>query len=461
MVTGAGDRGGRDVNNVIETPKRISAAPATLQIVRRSPSTTAPSTIAIAGVNTAKKLTVVASHVEPQIRQSSPNSAVFPASRTERSCHMISVTMHRVIGTLSAALVISLPLSGVSAQQVKAPTFELDPNWPSIPNNWVLGEVTSISVDSKDHIWVLHVPQSIPQAQRANAAPPVLEFDAAGKLLTSWGGPGEGFEWPEREHGIFVDANNFVWIGGRGGWPRATAPGSGDDMILKFTMAGKFVMQIGHRGQSKGNTDTENVHQPCDTFVDTAAKEIYVADGYGNKRVVVFDSETGKFKRMWGAFGNTPPPTLAPNLAVPQPQTTPEGPQDFGLPHAVKVSRDGVVYVADRINNRIQLFTTAGKFIKQVRVTSEGSTVVPVPAGFAFSPDKKQQFLYVVDSGLMRVVIYDRATMTQIGAFGMRSAKPGDFDIVHHMAADSKGNLYTAEIVTNRRTQRFVLQKAK
>jgi hypothetical protein len=343
----------------------------------------------------------------------------------------------------------------------KPPVFELDPNWPSIPNHWVLGEVTSISVDRNDHIWVLHVPQSVPAAQRANAAPPVLEFDGAGTWLASWGGPGDGFEWPGREHGIFVDANNFVWIGGRAGWPRATEPGNSDDMILKFTTAGKFVMQIGHRGKSTGNLDTENVHQPTDAFVDTSAKEVYVADGYGNKRVIVFDSETGKFKRMWGAFGNTPPATLAPNLAVPQPQTTPEGPQEFGLPHAVKVSRDGVVYVADRINNRMQMFTTAGKFIRQVRVTNEGSTVVPVPAGFAFSPDRKQQFLYVVDSGPMRVVIFDRATMTQIGVIGMRGKEPGNFDIVHHMAADSKGNLYTAEIVNNRRAQRFVLLKSK
>jgi hypothetical protein len=371
---------------------------------------------------------------------------------------MISITMGRVA---TIALAVSLLVPAVHAQQLKAPVFELDPGWPSVPNHWLLGEVTSISVDRKDHIWVLHVPQSIPQAQRASAAPPVLEFDAAGRLLASWGGPGDGFEWPEREHGIFVDANDFVWIGGRGGWPRPSAPGSSDDMILKFTIAGRFVMQIGHRGQSTGNTDTENLHQPTDTFVDTSAKEIYVADGYGNKRVVVFDSETGKFKRMWGAFGNPPPPTLAPNPAVPQPQTTPEGPPDFGLPHAVKVSRDGVVYLADRINNRIQMFTTAGKYIKQVRLTNQDSTVVPVPAGFAFSPDRKQQFLYVVDSGPMRVVIYDRATMTQIGAIGMRGAKPGDFDIVHHMAADSKGNLYTAEIVTNRRAQRFVLKNGK
>jgi DNA-binding beta-propeller fold protein YncE len=160
---------------------------------------------------------------------------------------------------------------------------------------------------------------------------------------------------------------------------------------------------------------------------------------------------------MWGAFGNPPPPTFAANAPAPQVQTTPEGPPEFGLPHAIKVSRDGVVYVADRINNRIQLFTRDGKFLKQVRVTNEGSDVVPVPAGFAFSPDRKQQYLYVVDSGPMRVVIFDREKMTQIGAIGMRGPKPGDFDIVHHMAADSKGNLYTAEIVTNRRAQRFVL----
>ena len=218
-------------------------------------------------------------------------------------------------------------------------------------------------------------------------------------------------------------------------------------------------MQIGKSGQSKGNLDTENVHQATDVFVDTSAREVFAADGYGNKRVIVCDSETGKFKRMWGAFGNPPPPTFAPNAATPQPQTTPDCPPEFGLPHAIKVSRDGVVYVADRINNRIQLFTRDGKFLKQVRVTNEGSTVVPVPAGFAFSPDRKQQYLYVVDSGPMRVVIFERATMAQIGVIGMKGKGAGEFDIVHHMAADSKGNLYTAEIVNNRRAQRLVLRK--
>jgi len=344
---------------------------------------------------------------------------------------------------------------------LRAPQFKVDASWPTIPNNWVLGEVTSISVDRNDNIWVLHVPQSIPEDQRANAAPPVLEFDQAGKLLRSWGGPAEGKEWLGREHGIFVDTNDFIWIGGRAGWPRETSPGNSDDMIMKFTMDGDLVLTIGHRGQSKGNLDTENVHQATDSFVDTDAHEVYAADGYGNNRVIVFDSDTGQFKRMWGAFGNPPPATFEPNVATPQPQTTPEGPPDFGLPHAIKVSRDGVVYVADRINNRIQMFTRDGMFLRQVRVTNEGSDVVPVPAGFAFSPDPDQQYLYVVDSGPMRVVIFDRKAMTQIGVVGMRGKEPGEFDIVHHMAVDSKGNLYTAEIVNNRRAQRFVLTGAR
>jgi hypothetical protein len=338
----------------------------------------------------------------------------------------------------------------------RPPAFNVDPTWPTIPNNWVLGEVTSVSVDRNDNIWVLHVPQSIPEDQRANAAPPVLEFDTAGNLLTSWGGPDNGSAWLGREHGIFVDDNDFVWIGGRAGWPRVTTPGVSDDMIMKFTMTGELVMQIGQSGQSTGNLDTENVHQATDVFVDTDAREVYVADGYGNKRIIVFDSETGEFKRMWGAFGNPPPPTFEANVPVPQPQTTPEGPPVFGLPHAIKVSDDGVVYLADRINNRVQMFTREGGFLRQVRLTNEDSDDVPVPAGFAFSPDPDQQFLFVVDSGPMRVVIFDRATMTQIGVVGSRGANPGEFDIVHHMAVDSKGNLYTAEIVNQRRAQKFV-----
>jgi NHL repeat len=367
-----------------------------------------------------------------------------------------------VVGTAALSIWAVVSVRAGQADKPRPPVFHVDPAWPVIPNNWVLGEVTSIAVDSRDHIWVLHRPRSIPAEKRAQAAPPVLEFDATGKLLSSWGGDAPGYDWPEREHGIFVDSKGYVWISGNGGWPRPTTPGTGDDMILKFTTAGKLVLQIGHRGQSTGNTDTVNVHQPADTFVDSRANELYVADGYGDQRIVVFDTNTGKFKRMWGAFGNAPTAEMKPNPPVPQPQQPgTDGPPQFGLPHAVKVSNDGTVYVADRINNRIQLFTAAGKYLRTVRVTNDDAAVVPVPAGFSFSPDKKQQFLYVVDSGPMRVVIFDRETMRQIGVVGMRGAGPGEFNIVHHMAADSKGNLYTAEIVTNRRAQRFVLQKGQ
>jgi DNA-binding beta-propeller fold protein YncE len=359
------------------------------------------------------------------------------------------------------AVSCSLWVITASAQQgstLKPPTFQVEPGWPVIPNNWVLGEVSSIAVDARDHIWVLHRPRSIPADKRANAAPPVLEFDTSGKLLASWGGDGEGYDWPEREHGITVDPKGFIWISGNGGWPKPTGAGSGDDMLLKFTPQGKFVLQIGKRGQSSGNTDMTNVHQPADAFVHAATNELYVADGYGNQRVVVFDAASGKFKRVWGAFGNMPPAAMAPNPPTPQPnQAGPDGPPQFGLVHAVKVSNDGIVYVADRTNNRIQTFTTMGKYVRQVRLAQQG-TVTPVPAGFAFSQDKQQRFLYVVDSGPMQVAVFDRQSLTQIGTIGMRGPKPGDFDIVHHMAADSKGNLYTAEIVTNRRAQKFVLR---
>ena len=230
-------------------------------------------------------------------------------------------------------------------------------------------------------------------------------------------------------------------------------------MILKFTAAGKLVLQIGGRGKSTGNLDQVNVHQPADVFVHAPTNELFVADGYGNQRVVVFDADSGRFKRSWGAFGTTPPAAMTAN----PPQSAPanaEAPQQFGLVHAVKVSNDGIVYVADRTYRRVQTFTLDGKFIRQTSLTAAGE-VAPVPAGFAFSPDPAQRFLYIVDSGPMRVVVFDRTALTQIGSVGVRGPKPGEFDIVHHMAADSKGNLYTAEIVTNRRAQRFVLAGAR
>ncbi len=336
--------------------------------------------------------------------------------------------------------------------------FEVARGWPTIPNGWILGEVSSVAVDAKDHVWVLHRPRSVPAEQRSKAAPPVLEFDPSGRLVSSWGGPGEGFEWPEREHGIYVDPKGFVWIGGNNGYGTPPPPGSSDDMLLKFSASGKFVLQIGRRGQGRGNADTTNLHQAADAAIDPRRNELFVADGYGNQRVIVFDATTGAFKRMWGAFGKV---AEAPTQAQPVASAadTATAPQ-FGLVHAVKVSNDGFVYVADRSNKRVQVFTTTGTYSAQVRIGGE-SSAAQTAAGLGFSPDSMQRFLYVADLGNANVVVLDRQSLQILGSFGRRGLNPGDFDILHHMAVDSKGNIYTAEIGRNRRVQKFSVTSVK
>ncbi|HLB86673.1 MAG TPA: hypothetical protein VJK29_03380, partial [Terriglobales bacterium] len=174
------------------------------------------------------------------------------------------------------------------------PKFEVDPAWPRIPNGWALGQVASAAADEQDHVWVLHRSRNVRRDQKTG--PPVMEFDTAGNYVQGWGGVGSGHPWPSSEHGIYVDYKGFVWIGGQGD----------DDQILKFTKTGKFVMQIGRNGQKKTNQSTTNFWKPADVFVYPKTNELFVADGYGNKRIIVFDADTGAFKRMWGAFGNVP-----------------------------------------------------------------------------------------------------------------------------------------------------------
>lgn len=363
-------------------------------------------------------------------------------------------TGRRSIAALAAVLAyLAVPIpSHAQGAALQPPMFSVDARWPTLPEGTVLGEVTSIAIGPDDHVYVLHRPRSVPEDARAHAAPPVLELDADGRLVRSWGGPSDVYDWPEREHGIWVDAEGYVWISGNGGWPRPAEGGSTDDMILKFARDGELVMQIGRRGASLGNADTVNLHQPADLFVHEATDELYVADGYGNRRVIVFDASTGEYKRHWGAFGNEPTDeddTDAHGADAASSGTPPQ----FNLVHAVKVSDDGMVYVADRGNRRVQWFTTEGEFISDLVIEGDAT---PAPAGFAFSPDPAQRFLYVVESANARVLIYERASMRQVGVFGSRSAAPGGMDIAHHIAVDSKGNLYTAEIVNNRRAQKFV-----
>jgi len=331
---------------------------------------------------------------------------------------------------IKTALLAALTLASVSAQ-TKVPQFQFDPSFPQMPAGKVFGDVSSVTTDKQNHIWVIHRPRTV-MGDRSNVLPAVVEFDESGKFLNAWGGPAAGYDWPEREHGIFVDDNGDVYVSGNNGFAAAGAappPGKSDDMILKFTRAGKFIWQFGHAGTSKGDQDADNVKQAADMQI--FRNELFVADGYGNHRVAVLDAKTGKFKRSWTANGSTP----------------------YEIVHAIEVSNDGLVYVADRQHQRVQVFNTDGKFQQEVKVGGANNQPQGA-AGFAFSPDKGQQYLYVGDLGNNQVNILDRKSLKILGTFGKGGTAPGEFNVLHEIAADGKGNIYTAE-TRSRRVQRF------
>jgi hypothetical protein len=315
------------------------------------------------------------------------------------------------------------------------PIFEVDRAWPIVPHQWRLGDPSSIAIDAKDNVWVLHRPRTLKPEQAAMAAPPVIVFDSAGNYIKAWGGAAAGYEWPEREHGIHIDYKGFVWLGGNS-CPTNGLPGLkpvADDQLLKFTQDGRLVMQIGHSNQSKGNADTRNVHRAADAWVYQPTNELFVADGYGNHRVIVFDADTGKFKRMWGAFGNKPMDDDNCQLITPSSFSDP-GPQQFSVVHAIRVAKDGTVYVADREYRRVQMFTKDGKFLKQLVRTGE-----PFARDLALSPDPAQRFLYV--GGGNGIYVVDRKTLEIVG-----NIQPaGIIGPGHEIVTDSKGNLYIAQ----------------
>ena len=324
------------------------------------------------------------------------------------------------------------------------PKFEPDPYWPKpLPNNWMLGQTAGIFVDAHEHVWVTTRPRTLdnndkyaaltpPQADCCLPAPPVLEFDAAGNLVQSWGGPGPGYEWPDNEHGMFVDYKDNVWIGGNG---------DKDTNILKFTKNGKFLLQIGRHGETGGSNDTKNLNRPAGIVVWPKTNEVFVADGYGNRRVIVFDADTGAYKRHWGAYGNKPDDS-APRTRVYEGAGSPQ----FNIAHGIRISNDGLVYVGDRVNNRIQVFTIEGKFIKEGYIERKTSAPEGTAFDIAFSPDKQQQFLYVPDGSNKRVQILNRDTLEVIGFFGGHGGHgAGQFFHIHSIATDAKGNVYIAE----------------
>jgi DNA-binding beta-propeller fold protein YncE len=340
---------------------------------------------------------------------------------------------------------------------VQAPRFEVDPMWPKpLPNHWVMGNVIGVGVDSQDHIYIIHrgagsleakeiyAAANPPASECCLPAPPVLEFDAEGNLVRSWGGPKPGapYEWPESNHGITPDAKGNLWIGGNGG---------NDGHILKFKTDGTFVKQFGFAYASAGSNDSWAFNKVAKVSIDDAANEAYVSDGYGNHRVVVIDMDTGKFKRFWGAYGSKPDDTPLGNY-------NPDAPlaKQFRTPvHCAEPTKDGMVYVCDRPNDRIQVFTKDGKFVKETQVAKmtrgDGSVW-----DIAFSKDAEQKYFYLADGANEKIRVFDRLSLTELTSFGDGGRQPGQFYAVHSIATDSKGNVYTTETYRGQRLQKFV-----
>ncbi len=382
-----------------------------------------------------------------------------------------------LLGLIAAWLVLSPPLP-VTAQSParQAPIFEVDPFWPRpLPNHWVTGSTIGLSVDAKDQVWTIHrpntvednfkaaditvgdergrdpealpgtpgeqVPPGTPIGACCTVAPPVLVYDQAGALVTSWGGPGKGYDWPDSNHGITVDHAGNVWLAGNG---------DKDTQLLKFSGAGQFLLQIGKHGVHNGSNDLGNFWKPTKVFVEAATNEVYVADGYGNRRVIVFDATTGAYKRHWGAYGARPSDDVVPAY-------NPKGARSkqFNTVHCAIVSNDGLVYVCDRVNDRIQVFRKDGTFVTEAVV--DGNTFRSGSLwDMAFSRDPQQTYIYAANGVDEKINILLRSTLDVLTSFGDGGRQPGQFFGVHNLATDSKGNLYTAETYTGARVQRFI-----
>ncbi|HEU4391634.1 MAG TPA: hypothetical protein VFV34_27850 [Blastocatellia bacterium] len=390
-----------------------------------------------------------------------------------------SLYVRATVVSLLAAFCAVVPSDNASTAQDKSaskpPSFVVDPLWPKpLPNHWVLGSVTGVAVDSQDHIWIVHQGADSlgnnekgailnPPTGCCVPAPPVLEFDQAGNLVSHWGGPGQGYDWPQSTGGITVDHQGNLWIAAAGqsesaarpqaaGARTATpaAPKPQDAHVIKFSRTGQFRLQIGHAGKVESSDSKTGFNRPAAVRVDSATNEVYVADGFGNHRVAVFDAASGAYKRHWGAYGNKPD------------DTTP-GPYDPNAPPAKQfrrvtcaaISKDGLVYVCDRENDRIQAFQKDGKFLKEAFVSKatlgDGSAW-----DIAFSHDPQQRFLYVADGHDKKVWILKRETLEVVSSFGDGGRMPGQFYGVGSIAVDSKGNVYTGETYEGKRVQKFV-----
>jgi hypothetical protein len=346
-----------------------------------------------------------------------------------------------LVGAVAAAL--------LRPALAEPPKFAVDPTWPqTLPSNWIIGTIGGIFVDAQDHIWINQRPSSLDAREKRAAtatnviccvpAPPVIEFDQAGRVVQGWGGDGPGYRWGNDGHGIFVDHNNFVWVG-----DNAETGGH----IYKFTRDGKFVMRLGKAGTPGGSNDIEHFNRPADMVVDRDTNEIFIADGYANHRVIVFDAATGAYKRHWGAYGR--PPTDA------KVDWEPNGPppQQFGNPvHCITITKDGLVLVCDRSHNRMQMFRKDGTFVRELSVLKESA---PGTIGsIAKWPDAAETYFLVVDDPNGQFHVINRQDGKLLASYGRVGHQLGEFYNLHFIGIDSKGNVYTAE-VQGKRVQKF------
>ena len=355
---------------------------------------------------------------------------------------------------MAAALLSIASVHPALAQATKIPAFKVDAAWPQpLPENWILGQVAGIATDNQDHIWILNRPltqlddekgalKDPPATKCCKPAPPVMQFDQQGRLLRSWGGPGAGYDWPKNEHGIHIDKAGDVWLAGND---------NEDHQILKFKPDGTFVMQIGKPKTTGGSNNKDQLGRPAHMMTDDAAGELYVADGYLNRRIIVFDMKTGAYKRHWGAYGTKE--ATDEKLPAYNPQAVLS--KSFGNPvHCVRISNDGMVYVCDRVNDRIQVFKKDGAFVTEFRIEPETLQNGSV-WDLSISRDPGQRYIFIADGANNQIVTIERKTGKVVTKWGRGGRSAGQFIWVHNMAIDSKGNLFTAEVGYGRRVQKF------
>jgi DNA-binding beta-propeller fold protein YncE len=425
-------------------------------------------------------------------------------------------------------------LAESAASPKGGPGFVLDPAWPKpLPNNWIIGDVGGLYVDGRDHIWVYHRPRALsttdsgaqgaagkdaqgraisamghprPFGQLSGCcvpAPSVLEFDKAGNLVQAWGGPGDpgfldkrcrvqdGCTWPAREHGILVDHQGFVYISGngqaanfRGQYP--WAPNFGNDShILKFKSDGTFVYQIGTAGAKGPNSNDTNggingTPQPfmvADMSIDPKTNRLYVADGYGNRRVLIVDAATGKYIGHFGAYGQNP--VVGENGGDDGEGVGPWAadfrkgalkPQFYRSPlHCARIANDGLLYVCDRGNNRIQIFRAAdagkpctnpngeaGKcgFVGELPVAPQ--TASGTSGAVSLSTDAGQTCLYVADLTNDTIYVVNRRNLQELSRVGTGGRQAGNFHWPHTVSTDSEGNIYAGEVDGAGRVQKYL-----